>query len=579
MRFNDLLRTVLANMGDGTVATVTRWRQCIDLLAQYDVSGARAANALAAEDRDAILTQLEIMRPQLGVEQRVASVVELGGRLRSAGLVRLLGQDHPTLVTAMMATVTLSDADWVAIIPDLGPLARSVLRRRADLGSGAVAALQRFGTVDLSLTTLVPKEALQAVPAVPPPVQAANDSERTQEPSQIGRIVAQIERFTEIRQHRREDAPEAEAAPPPQPSVGEERARASRGRGALVRRFTFETDAAGIIRAVAGVPRGAVVGLSIGTPASDGRHGADGRALGAFRRRAAFQDARFTIAEGLLAGEWRLSAAPRFDPATGRFLDYEGEARRELPHEALVKVSGSAAPGWAGLSAASTRQLIHELRTPLNAIQGYAEMIEAQLVGPVSSDYRDMAGQILADARALLATFDDLDLASRIERGDHRAAAEPVDLPALVHAIVAGFGRDGSARIDIAADPGLSPIGSDRAQIERMLAHLIRAGRAALGEGERLAVTLVPGAAPGMVEIAMRRPAALASLPDAALFEHDSGIDGQLCDAPQLGLAFTLKLVRGIAAHLGGHFDMTPHNFRLTLPTQTAGREEQGRGL
>lgn len=574
MRFNDLLRTVLANMGDGTVATVTRWRQCIDLLAQYDVSGARAANALAAEDRDAILTQLESMRPQVSVEQRVASIVELGSRLRSAGLVRLLGQDHPTLVAAMMATVTLSDADWVGIIPDLGPLARSVLRRRADLGPGAVAALQRFGTVDLALTTLVPREMAQEAAAAPP-VQAANDSEQAAEPSQIGRIVAQIERFNETRQHRREEEPAPEAVPPP-PLAQKERRRANRG--ALIRRFTFETDAAGVIRAVAGAPRAAVAGLSIGTPASDGRHGADGRALGAFRHRAAFQDARFTIAGGLLAGEWRLSATPRFDPATGRFLDYVGEARRELPHEALVKVSGSASPGWAGLSAASTRQLIHELRTPLNAIQGYAEMIEAQLVGPVSSDYRAMAGQILADARTLLATFDDLDLASRIERGDHRAVSEPVDLPALTHAIVAGFGQGGPVRVVVAAGADLPAIASDPAQVERMLAHLIRAGCAALGEGEQLAVTLLPGAAPDTVEVAVRRPAALVALPDAALFEHEGGIDGQLRDAPQLGLAFTLKLIRGIASHLGGHFEITPHSFRLILPIHAAAREEQGRG-
>ncbi|HZV18339.1 MAG TPA: histidine kinase dimerization/phospho-acceptor domain-containing protein [Sphingobium sp.] len=577
MRFNDLLRTVLANMGDGTVATVTRWRQCIDLLAQYDVSGAGAANALAPEDRDAILTQLEIMRPQLSVEQRVSSVVELGGRLRSAGLVRLLGQDHPTLVAAMMATVTLSDADWVAIIPDLGPLARSVLRRRADLGPGAIAALQRFGTVDLALTTLVPKEVSHAVSPASPG-HAANDRDEAAAPSQIGRIVARIERFTETRQHRRGTEPDgAEALAAPSPSRQQRSARPRKG--ALIQRFTFETDSSGVIRAVVGAPRGAVVGLSIGSPASDGRYGADGRALGAFRHRAAFENARFTIGEGLLAGEWRLSATPRFDAVTGRFLDYVGDARRELPHEGLVKVGDSGSPGWAGLSAASTRQLIHELRTPLNAIQGYAEMIEAQLVGPVSSDYRGMAGKIMEDARTLLRAFDDLDLASRLERGDHHSAVDSVDLPTLVHAVVAGFGQGRDTRIDIAADPDLTPIGGDRMQVERMLAHLIRAGRAALGEQERLSITLVPGATPGVVEIVMRRPLALASLPDEALFDHDSGIDNHLVDAPQLGLAFTLRLVRGIATHLGGQFDMTPHSFRLTLPIAADRQEGQGNGI
>lgn len=577
MRFNDLLHTVLANMGDGSVATVTRWRQCIDLLAQYDVSGARTGNALAMEDRESILAHLEKMRPQVSIEQRVASVIELGGRLRSPGLVRMFAQDHPTLVAAMMATVRLADDDWIALIPDLGPLARSVLRRRGDLGPGAIAALQRFGSVDLSLTSLVPIAEVEMLTVVPhPPLHAANDGKATDTESQIGQIVARIERFTETRQHRRDGAvasdvgQEAPAAVAAQPVEADPRA-------ALIRRFTFETDIAGVFQRIAGAPRGAAVGLSIGTPASDSRHGADGRALGAFRRRAAFDDARFSIGEGLLAGQWRVSATPRFDPASGRFLNYAGSARRELPHEGLVKASCEP-QGWAGLSAASTRQLIHELRTPLNAIHGYAEMIEAQLVGPVSSEYRDMARQILADARDLVGTFDDLDLASRIERGDDHSALQRIDLTALVSAIIGAFDQDGRSRIDLTAARDLPTIGSDHAQIERMLAHLFRAGYAALADDERLAISLAPGAAPHSVEIAMRRPTALGNLADEALLDHGYQLDQTLDEPPPLGLAFTFKLVRGIAAHLGGRFEMQPHSFRLILPVTAATQEELGSG-
>jgi len=579
MRFNDFLRTVLANMGDGSVATVTRWRQCIDLLAQYDVSGAGASDATMLDDADraAILLELEAMRPQLSVAQRVASVVELGGRLRSPGLVRLLARDHPTLVVAMLASVTLADEDWVAIIPDLGPLARSVLRGRGDLGPGAVAALQRFGSVDLSLTSLVPRDEAADMGEVAGP-QPANDRDGAQVQSQIGRIMAQIERFTETRQQRWESAPASKASP--SPAIQEATPADEQPPPSLIRRFTFETDETGVIRSIIGAPRAAALGLSIGHAASDSRYGADGFALGAFRRRAAFEQARFTIGAGVLAGAWRLSATPHFDRATGRFLCYVGSARRERPDEALVRARRDPA-GTGALSAASTRELVHELRTPLNAIHGYAEMIEAQLVGPVSSEYRDMARQILTDARTLVETFDDIDLAGRIEHGDDdrngHGAPEQIDLVTLIEAVARTFEPDGRARIDIAADRDLVMLRSDPVQLERMLAHLVRAGYGALADGEHLAIRLAPGGGGQSVEIMMRRPGALSNLPEDVLLDHGDQLDRTLSPAPPLGLAFTLKLVGRIAVHLGGRFQMTPHCFTLILPTAptvTQGRQD-----
>lgn len=578
MRFNDLLQTVLANMGDGSVATVTRWRQCIDLLAQYDVSGAEAANALSDADRQAVLDLIADMRIQISVEQRVTSVTDLGSRLRSPGLVRLLSQDHPSLVAAMMSHVRLTDEDWAAIIPDLGPFARSILRRRQDLGMQALAALQRFGSVDLTLTSLVPSidvaSELRTADVIPMPV--ANEPAGEEEPSQIGRIVAQIERFQDERQHRHEDDPQlftgqaaAEAILPAIDAVIEAPAPPP------INEFTFETDGAGLFRAIAGAPRSAAAGLTIGAPALDSRQGADGTALGAFRRRAAFANARFAIGEGVLKGEWRISADPRFDRASGRFLNYAGTARRERPHEGLVKATSDIG-GWAGLSAGSTRQLIHELRTPLNAIHGYAEMIDAELAGPVSDDYRGMARQILADARSLIATFDDLDLASRIERGDDRAVLERIDPEQIVRAVVASFDQDGGAPVDLTVQDMLPMIGGDRAQTERMLRHLFRAGCLALGEGERLFVMLAPNASIDSVHITMHRPVALRHVSDDALLDHGYLVDQKLRDAPPLGIAFTFKLVRGIAMHLGGRFEITPDSFTVILPSEaTAGSEQE----
>src|SRR3546814_4450492 len=80
---------------------------------------------------------------------------------------------------------------------------------------------------------------------------------------------------------------------------------------------------------------------------------------------------------------------------------------------------------------------------------------------------------IVADAQKLLGTFDDLDLASRIERGDFEAAAGVVNPAELLHGLAARFRENGAAaQLDMAANDGLPPLGMDRLQAERMFQHL-----------------------------------------------------------------------------------------------------------
>src|SRR3546814_5933795 len=91
-----------------------------------------------------------------------------------------------------------------------------------------------------------------------------------------------------------------------------------------------------------------------------------------------------------------------------RFAGYRGTARRPRADE-------SAAPRTAGIVPDSLRQLVHELRTPTSAIAGFAEMIEAEILGPVADPYRDRAAAIRRQARDLLVAIEDLDTAARLE--------------------------------------------------------------------------------------------------------------------------------------------------------------------
>jgi hypothetical protein len=150
-----------------------------------------------------------------------------------------------------------------------------------------------------------------------------------------------------------------------------------------VDRFRWESDTDGIIRWVDGAPRGAIVGRAL--PAAPPPRGT-------------LRDVTLHFSgSDAVAGDWILSAAPAFDPASGRFLGHRGEARR--------------APGApaSAIPPDMMRQLVHEIRTPLNAIMGFAGMIDGEHLGPADPAYRARAAKIVAQAGQVLATVDSLD--------------------------------------------------------------------------------------------------------------------------------------------------------------------------
>lgn len=563
MRFNDLMQTVLAADDRVGLGAVTLWRQCVDLLAQRDRPD---RPAMAEQERQALLAKLSALQPKLTETQRIATVVELGGRLRSPSLVRLFANDRPSIAAAAMARAQLPDALWSDLLPHLNPTARGVLRGRRDVGPMTRQGLEAFGAHDLVLTTVRQDmvgdsdmlltrdmEASRApsqedVPAsVVTPLRAPIGDE-----GQIRNLVDRIARFTSTRKPIEPDATATVAA--------DDRITAPRD-------FAFETDAAGVILWVDQGPRAALIGLSLGDVALEGGSGPDGHVAGAFARRSGFQNGRFTIVGGAMAGEWRLSATPFFDPRSGRFQGYRGQARRPYLHE-VASEPQPAAMAIAGLSADSLRQLVHELRTPLNAILGFAEIIEQELFGAAGVAYRDMAGKIAIDARHLLAAFDDLDLAARVSRGDGPGAPQLIDPALLVTQVATRFRDQGRAGIDIAIAPGLPQVRIDPVQGERMVQHLLRTviSVTPLGEAVTGACWLQPDGGAGRVVLSVDRPSTLADMEESQLLDPGYNGEGDWVDGPLLGLGFSLRLIRGLAATCGGSLDIEPGRLLLAVP-------------
>ncbi len=140
--------------------------------------------------------------------------------------------------------------------------------------------------------------------------------------------------------------------------------------------------------------------------------------------RAPFRDAALRLrGEGPVAGEWKISGVPAFEPRDGRFAGYRGIALREAAPAPL-----SASPSEFLADPDSLRELVHEIKTPLNAIIGFAEIIDGQLLGPADRRYRERAVDIVAQAQLLLSAIDDLDFAGKVhsaKNGGQRASISP----------------------------------------------------------------------------------------------------------------------------------------------------------
>ncbi|MFN3946288.1 MAG: sensor histidine kinase [Allosphingosinicella sp.] len=551
MRFNDMIATVLAQPMGTARERDAKWRQLVDLLAQRRERGGDPAVECA-------FAYLRYHRDEVPIETRRQSARALAGLRIDPLLLRFFAEDHPSVCAPLFRAVRLSSPEWVEILPELGPTARSLLRHRRDLGPDVVQALAAFGPTDFRLGRDAP--AVEAAPAAvaAPPTPSVPDAGAGGE-AQIRELVARIEAFRRQRAAAPRPAPVHAPAPVAAPA------------GERVEAFRWETGTDGILIWVEGAPRGPLVGLSIAAIAERGQHGVDGQAAGAFERRAPFRDARFSIpGEGPAAGDWRISGVPFFDPARGNFLGFRGTGRRPR----LDEVARSDAAGGlfgTSLEPDSLRQLIHELRTPLNAILGFAEMIDGQYMGPAADGYRHRAVDIIDQARRLLSAVDDLDTAARLESRRLELGEGAVDAVALLCRLHDSYERiaqhrGAALKVEIARD--LPPAMVEPEAAERMFARLLAATIGLAEEGETLTARMEASQCAGRQAICLsvERPRAVSDLDEAALLDPGYSPEGDWPAAPALGLGFALRLVRNLAEASGGGLDIAESRFSLHLP-------------
>ena len=604
MQFDDRLATVLRQKAGASAGARTQYRQLLDLLGRPQPG--RDPSLLAAAR-----LRLDSLADVISVRERAEIVREQGRRLNDPALVAHFAEAEPDIASATLSTARLTEAQWLALIPELPVRARGFLRLRRDLPEKVDALLERLGVHDRALPLPPEPEPLVEQPGVetesrPEPTLAgdnrehddedivdgeytevdddesvepepqdgtmsagdvataagavaagvsgadANDDVGNQPQSEITALRHRIEAFQRAREEgepRTPREPVAQDHAAPTLPFADESTRQEELTG-----FGFSTDTGGTIDWADSFAASRVMYLSLPSILPE-------ELSEAIERQLPLHGLAVTLEGGpAIEGEWILDAQPRFSSPDGRFLGYAGGFRRPLRAEEP------------GNQSDRLRQLLHELRTPVNAIQGFAEVIQQQVVGPVPHDYRALAAGIAGDSARMLAGFDDLERLSRLESGRLRPTGGDADLAAIFRQHLAqllpllqprnaGFVATlgGVCRVDLA-----------RPEAELLSWRILATLGSAAAPSGKLALTLEHDQSSGanMAQFVADLPASLNGSED--IFGARGKPLSVAISAGPFGPGFALRLARAEARAIGGSLRRENRRLILTLPALTA---------
>lgn len=523
MRFDDRLMTVLNQPADDRHDAAVRWRQLVDLVAR---AGSNSTSPMVAEAIQAIRGEA----PNVDETLRAAAARSIAALPLPWSLLEYFASDNLTVSAPVLAAASLDTHQWKA----LDRIADEETRR-------FIATLHPELQTERPETPAAPVEEAPAFVLPQAPVVEPVSEPSTYAPPSLHEVVERIEQRRRMRSAQTgRPAPAEMPAPTEAPAL-----------------FRWECGPGGEIAWVEGAPRGPLIGRSIAKVLENERDSVDAEVVRAFAIRAPFRDALLKVGgTGPVAGEWKISGVPAFEPADGRFAGYRGVALREEPEAALASVRDTVADVLSDPD--SLRELVHEIKTPLNAIIGFAEIIEGQYLGPADRGYRDRAGEIVRQARMLLTAIDDLDFAAKVHSATG-AARERLDLAALVQRESRELRQLASRRgleLELALPRMDVPARVQPELADRLLFRLFGALAECSQRGERL--QLVAELMADKARISMTKPQAIRGFSDSDLFEAHRR------EPMQTG--FALRLARGLARIAGGDLVSSRDTFALVFP-------------
>jgi signal transduction histidine kinase len=223
--------------------------------------------------------------------------------------------------------------------------------------------------------------------------------------------------------------------------------------------------------------------------------------------------------------------------------------------------------------------LSHELRTPLTALEGYGELLEDEILGPLTVEQRDVIVRLRTVGRHLGSLIEDILTYASLEADRLTARTAPLRVDELMdslHPFLEPLAREKGVAFAIELEPALPPLVTDEARLRQILLNLCQN---AIKFTEVGAVT---------VRVSRGSPAADGS-PTTRFAVRDTGVGIAATDMQRLfrpfsqladsatrrarGTGLGLYIARRLATLLGGRIELVSRpgegsTFTLVLPQQ-----------
>ncbi|MBL0938611.1 MAG: GAF domain-containing protein [Gemmatimonadaceae bacterium] len=231
--------------------------------------------------------------------------------------------------------------------------------------------------------------------------------------------------------------------------------------------------------------------------------------------------------------------------------------------------------------------LSHELRTPLAALEGYGELLEDQVLGPLSEEQQDVVMRLRTVGRHLGSLIEDILTYASLEADRLSLRQGPVRVPELLdslHPFLEPLAREKGLEIEFEVEPALPVLRTDEARLRQILLNLCQ-NALKFTETGRILIRASRGSA--VATTASPTPAAASTL---RLAVKDTGIGiaagdlsrlfrpfSQLADVNSRrhsGTGLGLYISRRLATMLGGRIEVVSRPgegsvFTLVLPLTT----------
>lgn len=218
----------------------------------------------------------------------------------------------------------------------------------------------------------------------------------------------------------------------------------------------------------------------------------------------------------------------------------------------------------------------HELRTPLGAIGGYADLIDAEIRGPLNEGQREFISRIRHNQKHLLGLVNQLLDIAKIEAGRVDLTLSPMAVQAVIDSVrlmIEPQALSRKLRLEIESPDPTLVLFADRERVEQIVLNLLSNAVKFTADGGT--ITVKTNAEPDHVNISVE-DTGVGIEPDKleAVFEPFVQAPSSLTDRPRgtgLGLAISRQLARAMGGDLSVESVLRQGStFTLSLPRSEA---------